>query len=412
MHPSLFLSLCNLKLIPSNDDSFLGPRAKQPDTALSVTRNLRNLTAAAPLRTKFIYCNMMYTAATALVETKSGLGFAEYLDQRFFAPLGMTATNLQPARAREKGLGDRISPGHWWNKKEQKYDCFDLPDAPEAQGAGSIVTCVDDYIKYVKALMNKEGPFTEDVYDGLIRARTIISPDYEEVSPFSAPPMYAAGWEVHHYRGVRIVVHEGNICGSSSSHFFVPEYKFGAVMIGNTSFANLVSEILMQEMIDRVIGLPDDQRLNWDEVLVKKYDADARFGDEDTSYAEDEAAVDKQIAELRQKLCPAITEPEPQKMPLSAYTGEYWNPGWRGVTVQIKNESLFIDCSDRSYVFEMTLEHVCAQTKYIAHLKSAVFGQPFGQVQAEFRFANNVATRLGIWFEEDIDDYIWFERSS
>ncbi|KAL6798288.1 beta-lactamase/transpeptidase-like protein [Trichoderma sp. SZMC 28012] len=391
-----------------NDNSYLGPRAKNTDSAQSVTRNLRNLATAAPIRAKFMYCNMMYTVATYLVEQKTGISFADFLEQRFFQPLGMNSSNLQPERAGAKGLGDRISPGYWWDRKAKQYSTFVIPDAPEAQGAGSIITSVDDYVKYVRAIMNKEGPFTEDVYKGIIRPRSIISQNYDKLLPFTSPLLYAAGWEVHHYRGYLVVAHHGGIAGSSTIHFFVPDLNFGGAMFGNSDDASFVAEVLMQELIDELLNLPQDQRLIWDKVLYEK-NTGKKYDEYDTNANEDAETEAEELEAERQKLCPGIKESEPQKMPLSAYTGEYWNPGWRGVVVQVKDGELFIDCSDRSYVFTVKLQHVCEQTKYVAVMREVVGGVGTA-MRAEFRFENDVAVKVGIMFEEELDDYIWFDR--
>lgn len=348
---------------------------------------------------------MMFTVATHLVEQKTGLSFADFVDQRFFQPLDMTSTNLQPERARAKGLGDRLTPGHWWDKKANKYSTFTTPDAPEAQGAGSVVTSVNDYLKYVKALMNKEAPFTEEIYNGIIRPRIIVSPG-EKVKPFSAPILYAAGWEVHHYRGYMIITHDGCISGSSTSHFFVPDLKFAGTMFGNCDNASFVAEILMQELLDDILGLPQEERPNWDKVLYELY-REKKYEDYGTDAEIDSEA--KNLEEERQKICPGIKESEPQKMPLSAYTGSYYNPGWRGLNVVIKDGHLFVDCTDRSYVFNLTFHHVCEQTKYIALYREVSQG-PNYPMRAEFRFQNDVAVKLGIMFDEDLEDYIWFDR--
>ncbi|KAM0454194.1 hypothetical protein ACHAPV_008662 [Trichoderma viride] len=392
----------------SNDNCYLGPRAKNTDDAQSITRNLRNLSTAAPIRTKYMYCNMMFSAASYLVEKKSGISFADFLEDRFFKPLDMTSTNLQPELARSKGLADRISPGHWWDKKAKKYNEFVIPDAPEGQGAGSIITSVNDYVKYVKALMNHEEPFTEDIYKGLIKPRTIVDLDYEKLTPFASPLLYAAGWETHYYRGHLVVAHNGCIAGSSSNHFFVPDFKFGGAIFGNSDDAGYLGDVLLHEFLDELIGLSQDQRLNWDKVLYENY-TDKKYDDYGTNENEDAEDEEKEAEEERQKLCPGIKEPEPQKMPLSAYIGEYWNPGWRGLVVEIKDGQLFIDCSDRSYVFTLQLRHVCEQTKYIAIEREVVGGLAM-VLRAEFRFDNGTAVKLGVSFEEKLDDYIWFDR--
>ncbi|KAK9446081.1 beta-lactamase family protein [Metarhizium brunneum] len=379
----------------AHDNSYMGVRSNNPDTAQSLTRNLRNLAPAAPVRSKFIYCNIMYTVATYLVEKKTGLSFADFLEERFFQPLGMTSSNLQPGRARAKGLGDRISPGHWWDETAGKYLTFMTPDSPEAQGAGSVVSSVNDYIKYVKAMMNKEGPFTEAVYRGIVKPRIIISPD-DAPKPFSSPPLYATGWEVHHYRGHMIFVHDGCISGSSTSHFFVPELKFGGAIFGNSDHACFVAEILMQEFLDELLGVAQDQRVDWEGVVHESI-PEKKMGSEE-----------KVIEEERQKRCPGIKESEPQSVPLDTYTGEYRNPGWGSLMMQIRDDRLFIDCSDRSYVFTLTFQHVCEQKKYIALYREVSQG-PNQPMSAEFRFEGNVPIQLGIAIDEDLK-CIWFDK--
>ncbi|OAA35903.1 beta-lactamase family protein [Metarhizium rileyi] len=390
----------------SNDNSYMGVRSKNPDTAHSVTRKLRNLATAAPIRSKFIYCNIMFTVATYLVERKTGLTFAEFLHQRFFQPLGMLSTNLQPERARARGLGDRISPGHWWDSKANKYSTFMTPDFPEAQGAGSVVSTVDDYLKYIQAMMNKEGPFTEAIYNGIIKPRIIISPA-ESPKPFSSPPLYATGWEVHHYRGHMILVHDGCISGSSTSHFFAPGLQLGGAIFGNSDNAFIVAETLMLELIDQVIGLPQDQRINWSKEACENSSHKKNEDRGKDSEADSEA---DNIEEERQKLCPGIQASEPQDTPLDAYTGEYWNPGWGCLHVQVKSGHLFIDCSDRSYVFTLTFHHVSEQRKYIVLYREVSQG-PNLPLRAEFVFDQKVAVKLGIAFDEDLDEYVWFEKA-
>ena len=69
---------------PRHDFSFMGIRAEHPDTPQSVTRNLRNLPNAAPLRTKLLYSNVMYIVASWLVEKISGMTFANFLRENIF----------------------------------------------------------------------------------------------------------------------------------------------------------------------------------------------------------------------------------------------------------------------------------------------------------------------------------------
>lgn len=104
-------------------------------------------------------------------------------------------------------------------------------------------------------------------------------------------------------------------------------------------------------------------------------------------------------------ICPGIQEPQPQKTPLDAYTGEYWNKGYRLFTVQVKDDKLFIDATDRSMGFTLILEHICDQTKYIAHMSDFLEGGDDPLI-AEFKFEGDKASKLGVDLESDIEELI------
>ncbi|EAW09100.1 beta-lactamase family protein [Aspergillus clavatus NRRL 1] len=378
--------------LPGHDDSYMGIRAAQPDDARSITRNLRNLPVAAPIRSKYMYCNMMYTVATHLVESKSGERFPDYLEHHFFQPLEMNSTNLQPSRACHKGLGDRLAMGHSWDDETSTYRSFPATDCPEGQGAGSIITSANDYIKWVKAMLYKEGPITEAMYSGVTKPRTIQDPDGKNMEPFSSPILYAAGWEVFYYRGYAVIGHDGSVPGFGSRHFFLPEFNFGAVVLGNSDSAALVTSIIARELIDELLGVPATERPDWNETI-------SRNAEENPDEEE----------EFRQQLCPGIQQAEPQTLSLAAYTGEYSHPGYHTLKVEVTEEELFIDAMDRSFGFTMTFDHVCQQTKFIAHLHDPLGGEDI-PLKVEFKLEGDKAVRMGVHFEVDLEDYIWFDK--
>lgn len=184
--------------LPSHDLSYLGVRARKLDTVKSVTRNLRNLPLTEPIRTKFQYCNLMYSVATHLIDTVTGQTFEAFLREKFFRPLGMESTNLQPTAAIAAGLGERIATPYRWVEESQSFREVPLQYMPQSQGAGQIITSAADWAKYLKAVMFKEGPFSQAVYTGVTKPRICINPDEEEGEemPFTSMEFYAAGWEV------------------------------------------------------------------------------------------------------------------------------------------------------------------------------------------------------------------------
>ncbi|KAI7501897.1 beta-lactamase/transpeptidase-like protein [Hortaea werneckii] len=384
--------------LPSHDNSYLGVRAAYPDDARSITRNLRNLSLAAPIRTKYMYCNMMFTVATRLIEVRSGLQFPDHLEEHFFffPKLNMISTNLQPSRARSKGSGDRIATGYAWHDEDGAYQMVDILDSPEGQGAGSIVTSVDDYILYIKAILQRAHPFTKSVYDGLTRSRTLVDPSHRHPKPFTSPLVYAAGWETFYYRGHQVVRHDGLVDGYGSTHFFLPAHDFGGVIFGNSEGMEIVAEVLSNTIIDELLDVPHLERPDWNE-LSKQGDA-----------AEDNAA-EEQLKTVRQALCPGIVDVQPQTLPLESYTGTYNNAGYHDLIVEIRNGRLFVDATDRSMGFTLTFDHVCDNSKYVAHLSDfqTVGDDPLA---AEFKLENSRAVSMGLHLEPDLIQYIWFDR--
>jgi hypothetical protein len=208
--------------------------------------------------------------------------------------------------------------------------------------------------------------------------------------------MYGAGWEIFYYRGYPVVSHDGMVQGFASTHFFLPDFKFGGAIFGNSCGGGDIATILMRELIDEVLKVPHSERPDWNKI-------------ESENSPDNDTNIDDKIAQLRQKMCPGIEKSEPQKMPLCIYTGEYWNPGYHGMTVQIKDDKLFVNAADRSFGFTVTFDHVCQQSKYIAHLSGILDGgdEP---LQAEFIFNNNRVVRMGLYLEEELDDLIWFDK--
>jgi hypothetical protein len=332
----------------------------------------------------------MYTVATHLIETESRMSFSNFLETRFFEPLGMPSTSLQPATAKQKGLGERMAMGHMWDAKEDRYREFPAMDTPEEQGAGSIITSVGDYLKLVKAMMNQEAPITKEVYAGVTKIRTISNPASSDLAPLTSPSFYCAGLEIVYYRGHAILNHNGGVPGFGSRFLWVPSLSFGAVILGNAIGVAFLSNDLWRDLVDNILGecgelSPQSENCNlnsgWLRCLMRS--------------------------------CPKFTETQPQEMPLRAYVGHYWNPAYRGMEVQIRDSKLFIDASDRSFPFEIILEHTSEQTNYVAHLgmSKKAGGMPdVLQLRAEFAFDNDRVVKLGLELEEDLDELIWFDR--
>lgn len=243
---------------PSHDESYMGVDAKTPDTPQSITRNLRNLPLSQPLRTTYQYCNMMYVAASHLVEVLAGKSFGEYLNQRIWGPLNMRNTYLGIERVAAHDTS-RLAVGHRWDEKDQKH--VELPwfREPEGQGAGSIVSSVLDFAQWVRSMIERDGPISLAGHDELVKPRII---EGSERLPYHSDACYALGWEVENYRGEQVIRHDGCVRGFGGLMLYLPERQWGFVIFGNGEDANDASWKIGWHLVDEVLYVPETERFD------------------------------------------------------------------------------------------------------------------------------------------------------
>lgn len=339
---------------------------------------------------------MMYTAAAYLVEQRSGRSFEDFLKEYIWKPLGMTSTNLQPKNAIEAGLP--VAQPYRWDEQQKTYMAVERQHSPEAAGAGLVVTSVNDYIKWVRALMNHELPVTEDVYSAMIKPRSFEK--VENLEPFTSPTMYGLGVEIKYCRGHTIISHDGGDPGVATSHFFLPEFNFGGVLLANAPAASDVIPILIRELVDEVIGVAKHDRIDWNtrqRELMEKEDR------------EEESEKQKLREEL---LSGCDAEANVQKTALTKYIGLYQNVGYHDMRVELGDcGTLTIDATDRTMGFTINLEHICNDTHFIAHLHNYYEGGD-RETAAEFTMHDGKVVMMGLDLEDDLTERrIWFVKT-
>jgi CubicO group peptidase (beta-lactamase class C family) len=170
-------------------------------------RDYLQVFAEEPLRfapgERFEYSNSNFILLGAIVERVSGLGFEKYLDERIFAPAGMTSTTLDPKGRGELApalgyteLGDdgKMTPG------TRRF--IDL-----AQGRGSTagggVTTANDLLRFAEALRRHR----------LISASTADQVLADQVDGQRPGEHYAMGFITRRNAQERIVGHSGGFPG-------------------------------------------------------------------------------------------------------------------------------------------------------------------------------------------------------
>ncbi|CZT43085.1 uncharacterized protein RSE6_03071 [Rhynchosporium secalis] len=214
-------------------------------------------TRAGTLRQGMSYCNMMYVVAGHIIETLTGGSLESFIKKEIWEPLGMTSTSFSNS--------DAISSPHHFAQGYVFYNNTYLPvpyteDLITNAAAGSIISNVLDYTKWIFALLYSSPPPEESYRDYLTPRMLRASSDV----PYTGPTSYALGWETSTYKGYEFYEHSGVVEAFGSHVIFFPEIGFGVCAFGNTGItSNVVELIAIWRIIDERLGVKEEERFDW-----------------------------------------------------------------------------------------------------------------------------------------------------
>jgi len=84
-------------------------------------------------------------------------------------------------------------------------------DLDIVSGAGSIISNVLDYSKWIRAFITTSGPLSNSDYAALKTPRSLIPSGDEIDSPFAGSQAYALGWFSSVYAGYELFEHSGGM---------------------------------------------------------------------------------------------------------------------------------------------------------------------------------------------------------
>jgi CubicO group peptidase (beta-lactamase class C family) len=378
--------------LTGHEESYFSVRAKNPDNAKTMTRNLRNLAFVKPLRTAFIYNNIMYTVATHLVETVSGIPYAEYLRTKLWDPLNMTNTFHDLPDIEVNDAMDRKATPYYWNKQTRSHVSMPSYPQPEGQGAGSIFSSAGDYAKWIRALLKHSPPLSKAAHKDFITPRSIYAYEKEYQIPFSSRILYALGLMQESYRGHTLISHGGSVSGFKAMVAYMPEFDWGFVVFGNSDDASYLNQFLMWTLIDELLSVPKEERVDWSALFHKWSDLGEAEDLEET---------------------PDLTRPEnpePLGASLEDLAGAYYNVGYKDLVLEMKDGELVADCTDRSYPFTLTFEHLTGPK--FSTKTYGIWDGSGRKLRAEVRVENGKPMAVGILELDDDDEkrLVWFDR--
>jgi len=280
---------------------------------------VRYLKPSSSLRSRFGYNNLMFLAAGQIVARVSGKGWDEFIRDRIFTPLGMTASNTSI-----RYLDGNVASPH--DEISGRLTVVPWRSLDNVAPAGSINSNVVEVAQWL-LLQLGQGAFENGrlISAGAVkemhRSQTVMRAE----SPFSLwhPDIhfvnYGLGWFLSDYKGRKVVEHVGSIDGMRAQVALIPEEKLGLVILANRGGTSLPTA-LSYKIFDVYLGsAPRD----WSVEMLKK---------ERSATGQEKAAEKKLEAERVKDTKPTHT--------LDNYAGTYRNDLYGEVTITHGNGKL------------------------------------------------------------------------
>lgn len=235
---------------------------KSDFTRQELFERLKYLEPTQPLRSLFLYNNMMYAGAGRVIELLSGRSWEEFVRERIFLPLGMTSSTFSIDE-----MVKQPEPGVPFTERRDSFELYQIPYYKEAVGigpAGSINSSLEDLSRWLIALMNDgrlEG--RQEVPAAVLKAT--LSPAIAlantqlETRGFGEllNPAYGTGRWTASYRGHLIAYHGGDINGFHSQVSMMPTDGIGVIVLVIGDHCAPLYNYVSYDVYERLLGMSE-----------------------------------------------------------------------------------------------------------------------------------------------------------
>ena len=288
-----------------------------------ILKLVRLVEPAYSLRSGFIYQNIMYAAAGAVVAQVSGIPWAEFIQTRILNPLGMAGA--VPTAETLHQQPDVAMPHY---KIDGVVTQIENASVDAVASAGSIWSGVDDMSKWIRFLLadgktaNGEELLGSETVAELFTPQSIVgNAGFYPTAQLTNPhwTTYGLGWFQADYRGRAVDFHTGSIDGMVAIVGLIRDENLGICVLANLDHAELRHALMY-----RVFDLFDDSPpRDWSAELLELY---AGFA---------EAAVERRAQVEAERV-----EGTTPSLPLDDYVGFYTDVLHGDVTVSMNESGL------------------------------------------------------------------------
>jgi CubicO group peptidase (beta-lactamase class C family) len=278
-----------------------------------------------PLRTTFLYNNMMFAAAGYLIQLQSGKTWEDFVHERILQPLGMNATVYSVT-----DMLKQDDHGVPFTEKRDTMELYQIPYYEDTAGmapCGAIISNIQEMSHWLIALMN-EGKYEgrqvlpASVLKSTLEPAIALPNTLAEARGYREllDPAYGMGRETVSYRGHLLTFHGGSLDGFHSQVSFMPRERIGVIVFVIGDHCAELNDIVGYNVYERLLGL---DKTPWSERRLAIRLKGKKAGTEARAKA-GEDRVPNTLA----------------SHPLADYVGEYEHPAYGVLKIVMKDQQL------------------------------------------------------------------------
>ena len=218
-----------------------------------LVEKLREVPMACNVGDCYGYQNVTFSLIGDITYAVSGDFFYHLVEKRLFHPLGMDTATY--GRIALEASTDWARPHthrlHGWTPISIKESYYHVPPA------AGVNASIRDMGKWLIAQMGGRSDVLPETLLTTLHTPLVETPIERHFTPWRKARVrsahYALGWRVFDYAGQTLVFHAGAVQGYRSMIAFLPEQRFGAVLLWNCECS--LPSGLMPMLLDRYLGL-------------------------------------------------------------------------------------------------------------------------------------------------------------
>lgn len=285
-----------------------------------IMKRMRLLKPVGIFRQDYGYCNSCFLTAGEVIPKVTGISWEKYVQDSLLTPLQMNrSTAIGHGMESKENVAKPYTTSYTGTLQRVPYDEWD-----NLGPAASIISCVSDLSHWLQFQLDSGRYNGKRLMPFAVLQRTRDVNIINSSRKSALLPMhfrgYALGLSSADYNGRQIYWHTGGAGGMVSNVCFVPEERLGIAILTNNDNQNFF-EALRYQVLNAYLDVP------WKNMSKEFLPGQLQEMDEQL----------KEIAAWKQRVKGNVPA-----LPLQAYTGEYTNELYGGLTITQKDKGLAI----------------------------------------------------------------------